>query len=125
MAFIGLHPTSISRGGSSPQFLVRQKAEAELRRLGNQVTPSLKKALKTAPSPEVERRLQNLLKNNEDGLAHGDGLRGIRAVEVLEWLGTPPARALLQKLAADPTPGPLRAEARAAVARSKYGAGQN
>src|SRR5262249_36288283 len=82
-------------------FSVRKKARAELARLGVAAVPALRQALAKSPSLEMRRSLEALLKAAEGkqyGLYEGKSLRGVRAVEVLEQIGTPEARAELKVL---------------------------
>ena len=51
----------------------------------------------------------------------GDTLRGLRAVRVLAWAGTPTAKAVLEKLADGAPDAALTREARSALARWKCG----
>jgi WD40 repeat protein len=96
----------------SDQFAVREKASQELRALGPGARDPLRQALAKSPSAEVTRRIEALLAGSPD-----EELRGRRAVEVLEALGTPAARALLEEWAkGDPAAAPTR-EAAAALAR--------
>jgi hypothetical protein len=65
--------------------------------VGDQAEEALQRAL-SHPSPEVRRRAQRLL----EGLGGGgsaEELRRLRAIEVLEFLGTPVAREVLAMLA--------------------------
>jgi WD40 repeat protein len=86
------------------RFKVRAKATAELEKLGERAMPVIEKALAGDLSPEVRGRLQELHGKLTGVVLEGDRLRAVRAVEVLELIGTPEARQLLQALA-DGAPG--------------------
>jgi WD40 repeat protein len=88
------------------QFKVREKASGELLKLGELVVPVLDKALADDPSPETRRRLEDLRAKLTGFVLSGEKLRVFRAVEVLERMGTPEARQLLQALA-EGAPGAL------------------
>jgi sugar lactone lactonase YvrE len=75
-------------------FAIREKASNELLQLGGSAEPALRKALSNKPSPEARRRIERLLKS-----VGGRHLRSMRAVEVLERVGTDEAREQLEKLA--------------------------
>ncbi|HZU34933.1 MAG TPA: hypothetical protein VFA18_03440, partial [Gemmataceae bacterium] len=98
----------------SPRFSVRQKATRELAHLGESVEPILQQALAAKPAPEARRRLKRLLE--ELSTLRGDRLRDLRAVEVLEQIGTPDARQLLANLTHG-APGKLTEAAQTALAR--------
>jgi WD40 repeat protein len=88
------------------QFEVREQAKRDLLKLGEPLLPVLDQALVGNLSPESERRLKELHgKLTEMGL-QSDRLRVVRAVEVLERIGTPQARQVLQALAGG-APGAL------------------
>jgi hypothetical protein len=61
--------------------------------------PALRKALKGQPSVEVRRRILVLLRRLDptEG-STAVGLRGVRLVEVLEEIGSPEARTLLEQV---------------------------
>jgi RNA polymerase sigma factor (sigma-70 family) len=82
----------------SKQFEVRGKAEAELAELAEQAGPALRKALEGKPPAEVRRRLERLLAKLEGPLPAPVRQREVRAVEVLEAVGTVEARRLLKEL---------------------------
>jgi WD40 repeat protein len=88
------------------QFKVRDKVTAELLKLGEQLVPILDKALSDNPSPETRQRLDELRSKLTALVLTGDRLRAFRTVEVLERIGTPEARQVLQALA-DGAPGAL------------------
>jgi hypothetical protein len=88
------------------QFKVREKAAGELLKLGDPVVAALEKALAGDPSPGTRRQLEDLHAKLTRFALSGDKLRDFRAVEVLEHIGTPEARQLLQALA-DGAPGAL------------------
>jgi hypothetical protein len=81
----------------SDDFAVREKASAELEKLGAGVEPLVREALAGKPSPEVRRRLESLLEHLDAGSP--DRLRLLRALEALERAGGAEARRLLEELA--------------------------
>jgi WD40 repeat protein len=79
----------------SEDFAVRTKAGRELVKQGESVRSALEQTLKEMPSPEVRRRIGQLLEQLE--LEHSPSqLRLLRAVEAVEQMRTPEARRLLQ-----------------------------
>jgi WD40 repeat protein len=100
------------------QFDLRDRASAELAILGPKVETWLRETLERPPSAEVRQRLEKLLaklQNPGQGRA-AEGLRQLRAVQSLEYAGTPDARRLLQTLAAEPDT-PRGREAKASLQR--------
>jgi hypothetical protein len=81
------------------EFEVRQKAAGELLKMDEGIVPALDKALALKPSPEVAKRLDDLRAQLVGIVLQGERLRAYRAVEVLELIGTPEARKVLQALA--------------------------
>jgi hypothetical protein len=81
----------------SEDFTVRQKATDELSNLGDAIAPALRGALQGKPSLETRRRVQSLLDQSRDWTP--ERLRVHRAIQVLERIGTKPAREVLQTLA--------------------------
>jgi WD40 repeat protein len=90
------------------EFAVRENASKELKQIGKPAEPFLRKALDGNPSAEVRRRIEELLeaglearpvKNLPPGILDGEPLRTVRAIRVLEQIGTPEARTILEKLA--------------------------
>jgi hypothetical protein len=102
----------------SERFDVRERAAAELAKLGESAAAALRKAL-TAPPPSLElrRRLQRILARLDRWPPTPEGVRGLRAVEVLEHVGTPAARAALAALAAGAAEARLTREAKASLQR--------
>jgi hypothetical protein len=101
-------------------FDVRTKAARELARLGELARPALEEALKNRPSVELRRRAEELLGRltSGEGLSAED-LRHLRAVEVLEGIGTKQAREALATLAAGVPEARLTEQAKAALGRLK------
>jgi WD40 repeat protein len=97
-------------------FEVRRKAEEELGRRVQLIEPSLRRALAANPSLEKKRRLEELL-SKVNGEATEALLPSLRAIEILERLGTPEARRILGELAEGGVAAPLSREAGAAVER--------
>jgi WD40 repeat protein len=101
----------------SEQFATRSQAARELERAGEQARPMLEKALTGTPTLELRRRVEMLLHKLAPPVTSAEQLRAIRAVEVLERIGTKEARRLLNRLA-DGARGPrLTEDARAALTR--------
>ena len=69
------------------------------------------------PSAEVHRRVQQLLDRLEKEVLSADRLRELRAVEVLEQIGTEEARQVLTALAKGDSEAPLTREAKASLRR--------
>jgi RNA polymerase sigma factor (sigma-70 family) len=81
----------------SDQFAVRESASKELAKIDAQVEPHIRKALKGEVSPETARRLERIL-STVDNL-DASTVRMIRAVTILERIGSSDARAVLEALA--------------------------
>jgi WD40 repeat protein len=80
-------------------FAVRDRAAAELDRLGHAVVPGVLARWGKAESLELRRRLEQFLDKHDRGIPPPDALRQRRVLEVLEQIGTPAARAVLGELA--------------------------
>jgi WD40 repeat protein len=100
----------------SDQFEVRQKAQA-LEGLSDLDRPALRQALANKPTPEVRRRVEAVLERLREPITQPGALRSLRAVAVLEDIGTPPARHLLEELAAGAPEARLTREAKASLER--------
>jgi hypothetical protein len=101
-------------------FEVRQKADADLRKLGERAETALRRALETAKDLEVRKRAAGLLARLE-APPTGDQLRERRAIHALEAIATPKAEALLRALAKG---GEGRKTAAAALALERMAARQ-
>jgi WD40 repeat protein len=101
----------------APRFGVREKANRELQRLGPLAGSALQERLKKDITPELRRRIEKLLERLDPGAVSNEELREMRAVEVLEHLGTPEARKLLTSLAHGAPGDVLTREAQAAQQR--------
>ena len=99
------------------RFAVREKATTELEKLGKEIEPALHKALQGKPSLEVRRRIDRLLEKLESAAPSPEQLRLLRALEVLEHIGTPEARELLRTLAKGASGARLTQEAKASLDR--------
>lgn len=101
------------------KFAVRQEASAKLEKYGEEAEPQLIKAASYSPSAETRKRAERLLQKLENGGLKGDALRSVRAVEVLERIGTSEAKGLLQVLASGAPDGRVTMEAQASLKRLK------
>jgi hypothetical protein len=77
----------------------RDAASAALGRAGLAAEPVLRETLTGQPSVEVRVRVERLLEALEEIVPTGEELRQLRAIEVLEKLGTAEARKLLATIA--------------------------
>ncbi len=99
------------------EFEVREKAAAELARLGESVLPQLRQALAGTPSLDVKRRLESLIEDQAEPTFGPEQLAAVRAVEALEWIGNAEARTVLKELASGLPDARLTREAQAALDR--------
>jgi hypothetical protein len=100
----------------SDSFAVREAAARRLKALGLQAEPALRAALKADPPLEQRRRIEELLAALREPPPTQEELRQLRAVIVLERIGTPPARQLLDEVARGPESARLTRQAHAALA---------
>jgi RNA polymerase sigma factor (sigma-70 family) len=98
------------------RFPAREEATRELERLGESAEPALRRALAARPTPEVRRRVEALLHRGQPPLT-GERLRELRGIEVLEYMGTPPARRVLEALSRGAPEARLTQEATASLDR--------
>ena len=97
-----------------PRYSVREKATRRLEAVAGQVEDQLEKALARSGA-ETERRIERVLQSTRQPIADGETLRGLRLVELLERIGTAPAREQLQRFAE--AQGPIAREARDSLER--------
>jgi hypothetical protein len=84
--------------------------------VGDRVAPALERALTASPSLEKRRRIENLLPTSEV-VPSRELLRVIRAIEVLEHIGTAEALQILKILAHGMPEGRVTREAKASLER--------
>jgi WD40 repeat protein len=83
----------------SNQFGARQRATEELEKLAELAEPDLRKVIKGQPSLELRMRVERLLERLVNvAPPTAEELRALRALEVLEQLGTPEARQAIEAL---------------------------
>jgi RNA polymerase sigma factor (sigma-70 family) len=110
------HLARLLKDLDSGQFATRQTATRELQELGDAVKLELENALARPDSPlESRQRIRRIL----DALAvpSRDRLRELRAAEVLERVGTPEARRVLEALATGARGARLTLDAQMALDR--------
>src|SRR5262249_43726271 len=83
---------------NSDDYPARVRATQELEKRIDQAEPALRAALHEKPAPEVRRRVEQLLEKAEPARSP-ERLRGVRAVQALEYMSSPQAKELLQALA--------------------------
>lgn len=102
----------------SDEFDIRDRAEAHLRERAKSYEAMLRKVLASGPSLDIKKRLDRILDNLPESV-HGPHLRDLRAVEVLEMIGSPAAKKHLATLAAGADGAELTVRAKAALSRLK------
>lgn len=101
----------------SDQFAMRTKAAEKLEQLGDAALPPIRQALSGNITLEARRRLQDLQAKWEGPVTEADLLRTLRAIEVLEHIGTAEAKQILAKLAAGAPGAMVTQEAKASLER--------
>jgi WD40 repeat protein len=97
-------------------FKVRERAMRALSEIGADAADAIRRALANPPSAEARNRMQSLLNRLGKG-GDPERLRCLRAVEVLERIGTAAARNVLRDLAGKPLPAELSDEIHASLRR--------
>jgi WD40 repeat protein len=124
-----LHPVAASearridgliRDLDSRQFAVRRRAAQELERLESLAEPALRGLVMGQQSVEVLRRAEELLDKLARPIQSPEVLRSLRAVKVLEHVGTAKARRLLALLAKGAPEAWLTQEACASLRRLSF-----
>ncbi len=105
---------------ANANFAVRQQASVVLEDAGEQAVPLLQQALKKPSSLEVKRRMETLLDQIDRPLESPSQIRAYRALMLLERLGTPDARMLLEELAQGQPTAWLSVEARHSLERLRH-----
>lgn len=100
----------------SDAFDRRETASRELGRLGRVAESALRKSLARPTSPEMRRRIKELLRPFETPLSPEE-LADTRAIQILESIGTPEARAILKDVAEGAAGVPRTRDAREALNR--------
>jgi hypothetical protein len=101
------------------RFTVRDQAEKELEQLGEVAGAACRQALAKQPSLETRRRLERLREKQvrTTWSPSPEGLRRLRALEVLERAGTAKAREVLAIVAGGAPEARFTQEAKAALSR--------
>jgi hypothetical protein len=98
-------------------FAVRQRASQELKALGERVEMPIRQFLAGKPSPEARKRADQLLDAIIRPPTSLERLQQLRAIEVLEKIGSEGAREVLQQLAKGPPEASLTRDATASLRR--------
>jgi RNA polymerase sigma factor (sigma-70 family) len=101
----------------SANFKARVAAEQQLEGLGKLAMPTLYEALARSASLEMNRRIEKILAKREAPIQAPEVLRALRAIEVLERIGSPEARRGLDEVARQVTEPYFQQEAKAAAVR--------
>jgi WD40 repeat protein len=98
------------------EWAIREKASADLDKAGARALSALTRALLKPPSLEARRRMERLLVRLDPSDVPVEDLVAMRGVQVLEYIGTPEAKQLLEDLSRHAA-GRLTEEAVQAVQR--------
>jgi WD40 repeat protein len=102
----------------SSDFDVRDAATKELTSLERTAVPALNQALDGKPSPEVRKRVEKLLAEVASPTASPERMRDLRALAVLEQIGTAESREILTRVAGGAPEARQTEEAKAALDRA-------
>jgi WD40 repeat protein len=104
---------------NSDRFETRREANEQLEKLGALAGPALREVLHQKPPAETRRRIERLLVKwaVEKEYPSPEGLRQLRAVEVLEHMDSPAAQRLLEQLAQGAPGAELTEQAKASLER--------
>jgi WD40 repeat protein len=97
-------------------FKVRERAASGLAEAGADVVAELREALANNPTVEAKKRLEDLVNRLSNG-GSPERLRSLRAIEVLERIGTAQAKELLRELSRKSLPADLDDEIQASLRR--------
>jgi hypothetical protein len=97
------------------QFTVRQKASQELEATGEYAVPYLEGALKAKPPLEVQNRIEKVLDRLKSPAPPVEWVRAVRAIAILEQIGSADARQILQSVKGGRTKAWPTQEAEAAL----------
>jgi WD40 repeat protein len=98
-------------------FDKREQATAELEKLAGAAEPALIKLLDTTQSAEVRQRAERILEKVQTPTGTSDRVGTMRALEVLEQIGSAEARQILETLAKGAEEAWLTQEAKGALGR--------
>ena len=101
----------------SEEFAVRNRASQQLGLMADSAEPALEAALHAKPSPEVRRRIGELLEVVRSPVPTRDQLRAVRSLEVLERIDSDATRRLLAVVAEGAPGARLTREAKASLLR--------
>jgi hypothetical protein len=97
-------------------FQTREQASEALEKAGEQAVPVLQKALDGKPTLEARKRIEHLLERLTKQTPPA-ALKGLRAVEVLEHLGSADAKHILLSLSGGAPQAQITREAKASLER--------
>lgn len=101
----------------SDTFATRERAKAHLKELWPDTQAALQAVAAKSPSLEARHRAEEIIREMEKAGLPPARLRALRATEILEWIATKQARAVLHELAKGAPDARLTIEAAAACKR--------
>jgi WD40 repeat protein len=82
----------------SDDFATRKRAIGELEKLGELAEPALNERLKDSPDLDTQKNIEELLDKLQKPITSPELAGALRMIELLEQIGTPEARNLLEEL---------------------------
>ncbi len=117
--------TALIEGLDSDDWPTREQASRALAAAGARALPLLKRMLTAPPSPEARKRGERLVSGIDPTEMAAEDLEALRGVQALEYLGTPDAEKLLERLSRKKSVGPrLVEEASLALQRMRSPGGR-
>jgi HEAT repeat protein len=101
----------------SDDFDERESATGGLAKLGELAGPAMRKAMAEKPSLEARRRLEELTNKLDGPVTIPEQARELRCIEVLEHIGSPEARRLLEELSKGAEGARVTRDAKASLER--------
>ena len=113
------HVATLLADLDSSTFANRERGSKALAEIGHTALPALRDFARTTKSPEAGKRAKDLIEQIDGPTISAKELRELRAIDVLQWIGSAEAKELLAALASGAAGSPITFAAEAAIRRLK------